>query len=108
MASYITDLTHFLTKDGRLAALKGQGKRFAEFLTQVVAYASAPPTLQTSASRVSCVGVPGRKRCEGTIEAGIAFDTRAVHWHCSVCGNRGTISNWQGTFWDRSADTTAH
>jgi hypothetical protein len=108
MMAYITDLQHFLTNDGRVAPTKGPAKKLAEFLTLVVAYATAPESARSSAAKVTCMGEPGKKRCRGQIEAEVASDTHAVHWHCPACGNRGTISNWEGTLWDRTEDMTAH
>jgi len=108
MASFVTDLRHYLTNDGRIAPAKGPAKRFAEFLALVVALATAPPATQSAPPKVSCVGDPGRKHCIGHIEAAVANDTQAVHWHCSACSNYGIISNWRGTLWDRTGDGTAH
>ncbi len=106
--AYITDLQHFLTKDGRIAPTKGPAKKLAEFLTLVVALATAPSSSESPASLVACMGEPGKKRCGGSIRARVGSDTYAVHWRCPVCGNQGVISNWRGTLWDRSADIVAH
>ena len=108
MATFITDLRHYLTADGRIAPAKGPAKRFAEFLTLVVAYATAPPATQSGSPKVSCVGDPGRKRCGAVVEAAVADDTHAIHWYCPLCGNRGMISRWETTLWDRTDDSTAH
>ena len=108
MGTYITDLKHFLTKDGAIAAIGGQAKRFADILTMIVVDATTPSAERSSTSKVQCWHRPGRKRCTGLIEAGITPDTDAIRWECPACGNNGIISNWQGTLWDRSGDEATH
>lgn len=41
------------------------------------------------------------KACGGKIEAEFESGTGAISWECPACGDRGSISNWQETPWDR-------
>jgi hypothetical protein len=100
----VTDLSHFLTKEGAIAPMPVQARRLAEFLGNVVAAATTP---NADPHRVQCWRRPGRKPCPGAIETDFEEDDRIVWW-CPVCGENGYISHWQGTLWDRTPDSLPH
>jgi hypothetical protein len=107
--TWITDLTHFLDKEGRIAPERGPARRMAEFLTSIVSMASRPELVIPQKCRVQCRRHPGRKPCPGMIEVDLDPETEDVIWWCPVCGDNGYIRNWKGTVWDLSdADGEIH
>ena len=104
----VTDLTHFLTKEGAIAPMPGPARRLAEFLGKIVIDATTPPSEQFLGKRVKCTRRPGRKPCPGEIETDVDSETNTIVWWCPACGENGYIRNWQGTLWDRAKDSVAH
>ena len=96
--TWVVDLRHYLKPGGALAEMPGRARRLAEYWTEIVAQASnfdEPITLR-------CRRRPGRRACAGTLEIGFDRDFSAIIWCCTVCGDNGVISGWQGSFWDNS------
>jgi len=95
---YVIDLTHYLDPKGAIAPERGPARKFADFVTAVVAHA-------TDFDRPD--GTPGplcfrcRKRDQRFVETGLTDDNLVV-WRCLACGTHGQVSNWQGSFWDLS------
>ena len=58
----VTDLTHFLTKEGAIAPMPGPARRLAEFLGKIVIDATTPPSEQFLGKRVKCTRRPGSKK----------------------------------------------
>ena len=106
--TYVTDLTHFLTKEGAIAPMPRPARRLAEFLGEVVVDATTVPSEEKLEERVKCRQRPGRKPCSGEIETDFELDTDTIVWWCPVCGENGYIRNWKGTLWDRTNDSMAH
>lgn len=100
--TWITDLTHFLDEKGRVAPEKGPARRFAEYLTSIVAMVSRPELIIPPEYRVRCRRRPGRKPCGEDIEVDLDPETEDVVWWCPRCGDNGYIQNWKGTVWDLS------
>ena len=101
--TWITDLTHFLTDDGEIGLKSGPARKLAEHLTKIVLEATTESWRGPDQTAVRCRRRPRRKRCAGEIETDIEPDTDAIIWWCSDCDDNGTISNWQGSRWDRTA-----
>jgi hypothetical protein len=99
---YITDLTHSLDASGAIASRRGPARKLAEFLTSVVAHASAS-NLAERMTIPPCVHCrdPGRG-----VDAQIDAEGR-VAWTCTGCGTAGIISNWRNTAWDSTDKTSA-
>lgn len=102
--AWIVDFTHCLDERGEFAMTSGPARRLAEFMAAIVEMASD----RSVARQVKCRRRPGRKPCRGLIAAAIHPDDGGIEWVCPVCGDRGYISNWQGTRWDRSTGRTLH
>lgn len=98
--TWITDLTHFLDEEGRIAPTKGPARRLAEFFASIVAMGSHPEPIAPPEYRVRCRRRPGRKPCAGLIEVDLDPVTEDVEWWCPICGDNGYIQNWKGTMWD--------
>jgi hypothetical protein len=101
---WVTDLTHFLTKDGDIGPKSGAARKLAEYLTRIVVDAMTEPWEEPRSTRVRCRRRPRRRPCAGVIGTDINPDTNAIMWWCPVCGDKGTITNWQGSSWDRTTD----
>ena len=93
---YVIDLTHYLDPRGAIAPERGPARKFADFLTAVVAHATDFDRPEETAGPL-CFKC--RKRDRRAVDTGITEDDR-VTWHCVACGTHGQISNWQGSFWD--------
>jgi hypothetical protein len=95
---YVIDLTHYLDPKGAIAPERGPARKFADFVTTVVAHA-------TDFDRHD--DTPGplcfkcRKRDQRFVETGLTEDNLVV-WRCLACGTEGQVSNWAGSFWDLS------
>jgi hypothetical protein len=99
--TWITDLKHFLNEDGTIAPMSGAGKEFAEYLCSIVVLATSYPGEDGSLlPTIYCQRRPKRRRCSGRIVATINFDSDEIIWQCPVCGDNGSIRNWEGTMWD--------
>ena len=102
--TWVTDLTHFLTKEGEIAPKSGPARKLAEYLTKIVVDATTYPWEEPKCPPVKCRRRPGRKSCAGVIGTDIDPDTDAIMWWCPVCGDNGTITSWQESLWDRTTD----
>ena len=93
---HVIDLVHYLDPRGAIAPERGPARKFADFLTAVVAHATDFDRPDETAGPL-CFKC--RKRDRRAVDTGITEDDRVI-WHCVACGTEGQISNWQGSFWD--------
>lgn len=101
---WITDLRHFLDEKGGIAPPKGPARRMAEYFSAIVAMITEMDENLFEQSQVRCRRRPGRKPCPGIIEGYVHPEPDDILWWCPECGDKGSISNWQGTLWDRFDD----
>jgi len=98
--SFTTNLTHLLDEKGDIPdSLPAPAKKLAESLGSIVSNATIEPRLNPRYS-VSCWGRLGENKCHGIIDSSIDLDACNIIWHCPECGDNGTISHWEGSFWD--------
>jgi hypothetical protein len=97
-----TDITDFEGTDGDLPT--GRAGRTARFLGEIVAAASILPLGEFQLSGIRCRRRPNHRRCSGALRIGREACSDEIHWSCSVCDDRGMITNWQRTRWDLSAE----
>lgn len=103
MATLITDLTCYLDSRGELPFyLPGPALNLALYLGSIVAWATRGGSSEPERTNVSCRRRPRGRRCSGDVVAALFSDAGEVEWTCPVCGERGVISGWRGTRWDRS------
>lgn len=105
--TWITDLTDL--ESGSLpAALPGPARRLAEYLGSIVAAVTG--TEPDDPLGLRCRRRPGRRPCPGEVEGYIDPESNTIHWACLVCGDNGTISNWENTMWDlrEASECTRH
>lgn len=100
--SFITDMQHFIDEKGAIPeSMPRQARQLAEKLGSIVACVTSQPSTLPKAV-VSCWGKIKGKPCSGKIDAGIDLGSFNILWHCLKCGDNGSISNWEHTFWDDS------
>lgn len=93
---YIIDVTHYLNDKGAIEPQRGPARKFADFVTSVVAHAS---DFDRSEDVPGPVCFKCRKRDERRVQTALLEDD-VVIWRCVACATEGRISNWRGTFWD--------
>jgi len=98
----ITDLQHFLARDGSIGPQSGPARRIAEYLCSIIKEMTADMAGLAHVERVRCRRRPNHKPCPGEIESFVDPETGQIIWQCPVCDDNGTIDNWQGTQWDLS------
>jgi len=104
-----TDLRHFLDEEGELVALTEQAKIVFKFLSKIVSSVSEcieQPIVNSDlvAVNLKCNTRAEQLNCEGDIEARF-INISLIEWHCDSCQAAGTISNWQGSLWDKQQHT---
>jgi hypothetical protein len=102
MATLITDLTCYLDSRGELPSdLPGPALNLALYLGAIVAWATRIGSWEPERTNVPCRKRPRGRRCSGEIVAALFVDSGDVEWACPACDERGVISGWRGTRWDR-------
>lgn len=98
--TFVTNLTHFLDEKGSIPdSLPRPARKLADNFTHIIANVTTEPRLNIRPN-LACWGKLGKKKCHGSIDASIDLDTFNICWHCSACGDNGSISQWEGSFWD--------
>ena len=90
MATYHTDVTHFLTEKGAIGPTSGPGRKLAEFIAAIIVFA----THDEADRYVPC------KCCGKNITAYVSDENDSIVWMCDDCPEQGVITNWRGTLWD--------
>ncbi|TWX72675.1 hypothetical protein [Colwellia sp. C1TZA3] len=103
------DLKHFLDEEGKVLALTEQAETVFKFLSEIVMSVSKhikQPLIEIDlvAVDLKCNTRAEQLTCDGNIEAR-CISTRVIEWHCDTCEAVGTISNWQGSMWDKQQHT---
>ena len=98
------DLRHFLDEKSNVLALTEQAKMVFKFLTKIVISVSENKEQSLIDVNLKCNTRAEGLHCEGDIEARCT-DIGIIEWHCDTCAASGTISNWQGSTWDKQAHT---
>jgi hypothetical protein len=94
---WITDMTHFLDSTGRVPA---RARPIVTFLGSIVSGTSILNPGDPCVLALNCRRRPGRRPCTGRIRSWIEASTGEIQWHCPVCGDHGSISNWEDSPWD--------
>jgi hypothetical protein len=102
--TWVTDITHFLDENGDMITEPRQARKLGEYLAAIIVMASFIEPEHPEKYQVFCRRRPNRNPCLGEIAGYIDPETDDIFWKCPKCGDRGLISNWQGTIWDMSDD----
>lgn len=100
--TWVTDMTHYLSEDGRVAEMSRQAARLATYLGAIVSAISGRSPGMVDVLEIACRRRPGRRPCTGRIEAILDLSEDRIRWGCPVCRDNGYISKWRGTPWDRA------
>jgi RNA polymerase subunit RPABC4/transcription elongation factor Spt4 len=98
--TWITDITHFLDKEGEIISEPAQARKLAEYFAAIIVMASFLDPDYPTEYRVLCRRRPNRKPCQEEIAGFVEPETDNIVWVCPACGDGGLISNWRGTIWD--------
>ena len=94
------NLNHFLDKEGKVLALTEQANVVFEFLTKIVLAVTDNIEQSLIDVNLKCNTRADNLSCIGSIAAR-AISFNMIEWHCNTCEASGTISNWQGSHWDK-------
>jgi hypothetical protein len=75
-----------------------------KFLTKIVSSVSEHIEQPQIDVDLNCNTRADELNCEGGIEA-TCIVIGTIEWHCDTCEAFGTISNWQGSMWDKQVRT---
>jgi hypothetical protein len=93
---WVTDMRHLLGAENFPGS-----RRLAQYFGAIVAAVTAEGDRCSHDVDIKCRRRPERQSCNGFIQGEFEAGTRNVIWRCSVCGDRGLIHHWQGTWWDK-------
>ncbi len=96
--TWITDLAHFLDNGRIHPNLSGPARSLVNHLGAIVAAVTGGDPEEPLG--VPCRRRPGRRPCPGEIDGFIDPESNKIHWLCPICGDNGSISNWEGMLWD--------
>lgn len=94
------NLRDFLDEEGKALDLTEQAKSIFKFLTTMVLSVSENINQPLIDIDLRCNTRADEVSCEGSIEAR-CIEVGNIEWHCDICEAAGTISNWQGSLWDK-------
>ena len=98
--TFTTNLTHLLDEKGAIPdSLPKQARNLAEKLGGIVSNATIEPRLAPR-SNVTCWGGTSKNKCHGDIDSSLDLESFNIFWYCLTCGDNGTISHWEDSFWD--------
>lgn len=98
MATWTTDVGHLPPDDPSVPLA---ARRRAEFTRHVVEAATSWETTEPWLAAVVCVGRVGRQRCRTWISVA-RLSEDLIEWTCGRCGDRGTVSGFEGSVLDLS------
>lgn len=100
--TWITNITHYLDEHGELPPdIPREALQLAVYFGSIVAAVTSRFNDTFQLHPVRCRRRPNRIPCREPIQAVVHRESQDIDWHCPRCGDRGRISNWQGTPWDR-------
>tara|TARA_R110000787_G_scaffold120986_5_gene231873 strand:+ start:561 stop:878 length:318 start_codon:yes stop_codon:yes gene_type:complete len=94
------NLRHFLNEDGDALELTEQAKIIFKFLTKIVSSASEHIDQPLFNIDLQCNTRAVELSCRGGIKVRCSA-IGMIEWYCDTCQACGTISNWQGSVWDK-------
>ena len=98
--NFVTNITHFLDENGAIPKkLTKEGRVIADGLGEVITCVTSGPR-KSPQTDVLCWSEINNNLCAGKIDAGIDLENSNILWSCKKCGDRGSISSWENTFWD--------
>lgn len=96
--TYVTDIRHYLNKDGELAEMPGETRKLASFLVLLIDAITQAFPAHDHDTRIRC----RTEACLGSIQASLTSKDGEIEWRCPKCEYNGIIRKWQGTKWDQT------
>lgn len=97
----ITNIKHFLDGNGNVPELNPEAYGLLKFLAAIIESASVAYDRPATFADVECRTMNGTTPCAGEIEVWVDPDSNIIGWECLECEEEGTISEWEGTQWDK-------
>lgn len=98
------NLNDFFDEEGNVYELTEQAKMVYKFLSKIVSSVSEHIEQPLIDVDLKCNTRADELSCQGGIEASCSA-IGVIEWHCDSCAAAGTISNWQGSLWDKQKPT---
>ena len=100
--TYVTDITHFLDENGHIPDdLPEAAMQLLDNLGKVIVLATSPSDSDSKTiAKLPCWGIDNNQQCNGTVKVGFDPKNHNILWACCKCGDNGTISNWENSFWN--------
>ena len=102
--TWITDMRHFLEVEDTEVGVRGPARQLVEYFGRIVEAATSHPPMFLLNTEIRCRRRPGRRPCVGHIRLVCNEDEGEIVWECTSCDDRGIISGFEGTPWDRSLE----
>lgn len=99
MAIWMTDARELIPAR---ETMQTAAKPRSDFLRALVEAATSRSTESAWCSAVRCLARVGRRKCRARIHVAQP-ETGRVEWSCAACGERGTITGYEGTELDLSS-----
>lgn len=99
--TWITDMTDLPDLRDPDVDIPGAARRLTEYLGSIVETATTLPSMEEQDTKLRCRRRPGRKPCPGNIQLFCDDEEEEIEWQCTSCDDRGIISGWAGTHWDK-------
>ena len=101
--TWITDMTHFIEVLDPSAEVPSPTRNIGMYFGRIVEAATSLPVTEPVVSEVRCRRRPRRKPCSGRIRVVTEPGAGSIRWSCTHCDDKGIISAWSRTPWDRTA-----
>ena len=102
---FVTNIQHFLNEDGSIPdSLPLEAEELLFFLIAIIETATTEYERSITISLISglyCRKITKEYPSSRKIRVWIDPQTHQVCWACPECGDKGTISYWEGTPWDK-------
>jgi hypothetical protein len=99
--TWITDLKHFLDEEKGVGDLPKRAAQLAMYFGSIVEAVTGQLSEIAVEIGVKCRGRLGDTRCAGEIFAYMDDDEEKIIWECFLCDEKGVITGWPGTVWDK-------
>ena len=98
---WITDMTDLPDLRDPDVDIPNAARRLTEYIGSIIEAATAQPPMEVQDTKLRCRRRPRRKPCPGHIF--LFFDDKRgeIEWECNYCADRGVISGFEGTYWDK-------
>lgn len=98
---WVINIQHWLDEAMTEAAVP-QLRQKVKKLTEIITHATSAGVATSTDSNPKCWRRPKRKPCRGILDIHLDGNTNQIHWYCTICGDEGIVTGWEGLMWDMS------